>query len=502
VTDHLELYRRMARSIRFFPPSALALKPILPPVAAELVVDSWAMKTTSNADVKSIEPPIDLSEHAAALVHEAVWKPTVLPATYVIPENIGDRISRLVAASSGDLAKIKPKLPQSAPNGTTAHNGDSFASNSDRLVYDPLRQVYALESTIVAQSVVEEPIEVAQAPEVPESVVEEPIAAETTQSAVEEPIEVAEAPEVPESVAEEPIEVAQAPEVPESIVEEPIATETTQSIVEEPIEVAQAPEVPESVAEEPIATETTQSVVEEPIEVAQAPEVPESIVEEPIAAETTEAPIAAVESEDPPSLLEKVSSVIDAVSNAFTHPELVGKENEAEVEPASSNPEAIATPVQDNQELLTTEATEAEVEPAPAPSLLERVSAVVDVITTTLKKPEETDSTSARPQTTLETKPIGVACPACDSTDLRKNGRRQGKQRYACKDCGRQFAIADAQPQASTPTVAKEQPQKPEITTVEEVSNNPQIEVDAANSNKSGGKKKKAKGFGASKKNR
>ncbi|MEO8893998.1 MAG: hypothetical protein ABI417_21130, partial [Coleofasciculaceae cyanobacterium] len=104
MTDHLEPYRRMARSIRFFPPSALALKPILPPVAAELVVDSWTMKTTSNADVKSIEPPIDLSEHAAALVHEAVWKQTVLPATYVIPENIGDRISRLVAASSVDLA--------------------------------------------------------------------------------------------------------------------------------------------------------------------------------------------------------------------------------------------------------------------------------------------------------------------------------------------------------------------------------------------------------------
>ncbi|MGC1395581.1 MAG: hypothetical protein WA828_14960, partial [Coleofasciculaceae cyanobacterium] len=222
MTDHLEPYRRMARSIRFFPPSALTFKPILPPVTAESVVDSWA-KTTSNADVKSIEPPLDLSKHAAALVHEAVCKPTVLPATYAIPENIGDRISRLVAASSVDLAKFKPNLPQSTPNGTTAGNGASFASNSDRLVYDPRRQVYALESTII----VEEPVA-----ETTETVAEEPIA-ETTETVVEEPIA----------------------ETTETVVEEPIA-ETTETVVEEPIA-----EV-ETVIEEPIAE--VETVVEEP----------------------------------------------------------------------------------------------------------------------------------------------------------------------------------------------------------------------------------------------
>lgn len=33
----------------------------------------------------------------------------------------------------------------------------------------------------------------------------------------------------------------------------------------------------------------------------------------------------------------------------------------------------------------------------------------------------------------------GMKCPDCQSTQINKNGRRLGKQRYLCKDCGRQF---------------------------------------------------------------
>lgn len=32
-----------------------------------------------------------------------------------------------------------------------------------------------------------------------------------------------------------------------------------------------------------------------------------------------------------------------------------------------------------------------------------------------------------------------MQCPRCQSTQLRKNGRSSGKQRYLCKACGRQF---------------------------------------------------------------
>lgn len=32
-----------------------------------------------------------------------------------------------------------------------------------------------------------------------------------------------------------------------------------------------------------------------------------------------------------------------------------------------------------------------------------------------------------------------MECPKCSSTQIRKNGHRQGKQNYFCRDCGRQF---------------------------------------------------------------
>lgn len=32
-----------------------------------------------------------------------------------------------------------------------------------------------------------------------------------------------------------------------------------------------------------------------------------------------------------------------------------------------------------------------------------------------------------------------MKCPTCESTQLSKNGRHCGKQRYICKHCGRQF---------------------------------------------------------------
>ena len=43
-------------------------------------------------------------------------------------------------------------------------------------------------------------------------------------------------------------------------------------------------------------------------------------------------------------------------------------------------------------------------------------------------------------------------CPACQSTTLKKNGRiHNGKQRYLCKACGRQFT-----PEGSKKTISDE----------------------------------------------
>lgn len=34
---------------------------------------------------------------------------------------------------------------------------------------------------------------------------------------------------------------------------------------------------------------------------------------------------------------------------------------------------------------------------------------------------------------------LQISCPSCRSHSIKKNGRRQGKQNYLCKECGRQF---------------------------------------------------------------
>jgi transposase-like protein len=45
-----------------------------------------------------------------------------------------------------------------------------------------------------------------------------------------------------------------------------------------------------------------------------------------------------------------------------------------------------------------------------------------------------------------------IQCPVCQSTNLKKNGRiHNGKQRYLCKVCGRQFT-----PEGSKKTISDE----------------------------------------------
>ena len=45
-----------------------------------------------------------------------------------------------------------------------------------------------------------------------------------------------------------------------------------------------------------------------------------------------------------------------------------------------------------------------------------------------------------------------IKCPVCESTSVKKNGRiHNGKQRYQCKGCGRQFT-----PEGSKKTIGEE----------------------------------------------
>ncbi|MBW4607580.1 MAG: hypothetical protein KME22_10230 [Hassallia sp. WJT32-NPBG1] len=34
---------------------------------------------------------------------------------------------------------------------------------------------------------------------------------------------------------------------------------------------------------------------------------------------------------------------------------------------------------------------------------------------------------------------VGSSCPSCSSTNLKRNGKQNGSQRYVCKDCGKHF---------------------------------------------------------------
>ncbi|MFB2834405.1 hypothetical protein [Floridanema evergladense] len=123
MTDHLEPYRRLARAIKFVPPLP---KPELTESKENhyslpsSVSHFPATKVSSPAkEEENFGPPPDPSEHIAALVKKAVSKQTVLPVTYSIQENIGDRISRLNHNTRTQPKKpiiILPKIPAPDPN--------------------------------------------------------------------------------------------------------------------------------------------------------------------------------------------------------------------------------------------------------------------------------------------------------------------------------------------------------------------------------------------------
>lgn len=103
VVDPLEPYRQMARSIRFVPPvwqPQQLYKKLTqsPPIAASL--ETSCPPNRDRAFSSQVDSPIDAAAHTAALIQAAVSHPTTLPAVYHLPENIGDRISRMGLSST------------------------------------------------------------------------------------------------------------------------------------------------------------------------------------------------------------------------------------------------------------------------------------------------------------------------------------------------------------------------------------------------------------------
>ena len=48
-----------------------------------------------------------------------------------------------------------------------------------------------------------------------------------------------------------------------------------------------------------------------------------------------------------------------------------------------------------------------------------------------------------------------MQCPECQSTHIRKNGKKKGKQNHICVDCGRQFIEDYAPPQGYSDEVKR-----------------------------------------------
>lgn len=514
----------MARSIRFFPPLSLTQPPqesvqeSVTPIGK--IDSSWKIKPAPEAKLTQ-EPPIDPSEHAAALVNEAVRKPTVLPPTYAIQENIGDRISRL--ASRKPVAKPVATLinPFKIPPPIPGHNGTSERAIAPEAIEDDINQpVNNVQLDTSASEVAETP-PVMEAPESQaiEADIEQPVeeveASVPTASVPEAPtVEQIPEPQATEAdikkqtdatqsdasasatVTTEAPTVAETPkeEVGEGIVEsseaeEAAKGETTTEVAESvavvetandekaaiTVEETTAEEAAVGVITEPIAAQETAdneaaAVVAERVVVEETPDdisdtntPPEVVsksdaVADPTPSQLTDSEATPVEASEAPSLLERVASVVETVVTAFTRPEADRKDAEAEKEPVSSNIEVVPAPPQDAD--VAQMSLDATVEPTPATQ--EKVT---------------------------DTKTDEITCPACESTNLRKNGRRKGKQRYACKDCGKQFA-AEAEDELN---------EEDKISSRVEASNanKSELEPKFSTSSKSSSKKKtKGKGFG------
>jgi predicted RNA-binding Zn-ribbon protein involved in translation (DUF1610 family) len=412
------------------------------------------------------------------------------------------------------------------------------ASTSERVVTEaPPVEDTSNDEPVAA---VVEPVAVEETPDeqVSAAVVVEPVEAEETSdepvAVVAEPVEAEETVEVEEATNEQEVVAAVAESVEVEETRNDTADNNTLRNVNETTPVTEitsehtpATDTPVADAEDdqtPTLLERVSSLVEAVSTAFKNPEVEQKdseTVEEPspsdsIATEvpaadaveslTTDAQADEAENSQAPSLLDRVSSALEAVSTAFKNPEAEQKDSETVEEPSPSDSVATEVPAADAVESLTTDAQADETESAQAPSLLDRVSSAVEAVVTSFKDSDagKTKSEAAvEPAAAAEekapnNKTVEITCPKCESTDLRKNGRRQGKQRYVCKDCGRQFVIPDSAEGEELPKVKSSSPI--ETSKVKGSQLDTSVSDSTSKSSKGQSKKKtKAKGFGGSK---
>lgn len=475
VTDHLEPYRRMVRSIRFVPalgPTHQSQQPVMPLPQVNL------SPSVPSAPPPASEPAPDPSEHVTGLVREAVSKPTVLPVTYAIAENIGDRISRLAPAKptrSQPPEIIAFKIPQPDPN------------------WQPATPVPGWEQPVDASS--------------------------TAPSSVAAPKVEPPSSSVPEAEAQTPATAAEVEAPPSSV------PETEAAPIPEPVEETPSA-LPEAISETPtVAPEAPAQPAEETAAEAESPE--EAI-----------APIEESEDTQKPSLLDRAAAALQAVVSVFDKPdadqkepavepappveaeisaappvpgEEIPSESEVETEPPTAEIPTAETPSaeapvspQPTEETAAESPEEAiapkdEREDTPQPTLLDRAASALEAVVAVFNQQPEADEqnqpTVAAPAAVpeapeIETHPI--LCPKCGATEVRKNGHYKNKQRYVCKDCGKQFVAADAVEEKAEPQTQA----KPSGTS--EAQQSPKTDsVPAVPEKASKGKgKKQAKGFG------
>ncbi|MBD1925335.1 hypothetical protein H6F74_03405 [Trichocoleus sp. FACHB-90] len=411
MTEHLEPYRRMVRSMRFVPAlgrqyeSHQSQMPSPPPL-------------NFSSSVPSTVPPVpeaapDPSEHVAALVREAVSKPTVLPVTYVIAENIGDRISRMTTPKKKRSPEIIAfKIPQPDPNWKPATTVSDWQKPED-----------------LSHQASSAPVGVEETPKVEVS----PVEAETPDAVgVEETAKV---------------EVS------------PVEAETPDAVgVEETPKVEVSPVEAETPAADPVSDQSTEETTAADAVVEEMPETPS---DEPGATQQ-------------PTLLDKAASAIEAVLSVFQKPETDQNESDATVESSPTKVEA-ETPAsvspaseEPTQETTAADAVVQEVPETPSdepeatqqPTLLDQAASAIEAVTSVFQNPAADQNQSAvapspaADQKAAESEMPQITCPKCGATEVRKNGHYKEKQRYVCKECGKQFMPSDSvepqQPQASS----------------------------------------------------